>query len=186
MTTQSTRETILAAARRLFYAQGAQNVGVEAIARKAGITKPALYYHFRDKDHLVAAYVEEQGVSVLSTLRRLFDQTTGPQPERIAELFNRIADSAEEQAWRGCPFQRIAAEFAGEPRHPARLAASAHKKAVEAWLIEMLAGHPNAEQSGRQILTLLDGAIAHAFLHRDASYVRSAAGLAKSVAAGDR
>src|SRR5262245_35469986 len=102
MTTQSTRETILAAARRLFYAQGVQNVGVEAIARKAGITKTALYYHFRDKDHLVAAYVEEQGVSVLSTLRRLFDQTTGPQPQRIAELFNRIADSAEEQAWRGC------------------------------------------------------------------------------------
>jgi AcrR family transcriptional regulator len=183
MTTQSTREAILTAARRLFYAHGAQSIGVEAVARKAGITKPALYYHFKDKDHLVTAYVEEQGVSVLAALRRLFDQTTGPLPERIAELFNRVADSAEEHAWRGCPFQRIAAEFAGEPKHPARLAASAHKKAVEVWLIEMLAGHPSAERAGRQILTLLDGAIAHAFLHRDAGYIRTAAELARSAAA---
>jgi AcrR family transcriptional regulator len=186
MTTQSTREAILAAARRLFYAHGAQSVGVDAVARKAGVTKPTLYYYFKDKDHLVAAYAEEQGVSVLAALRRLFDQTTGPLPDRIGQLFNRVADSAEEHAWRGCPFQRIAAEFVAEPRHPARLAASAHKKAVEAWFIEMLAVHPDAERTGRQILTLLDGATAHAFLHRDASYIRSAAELAKSVAAGRR
>ena len=51
-----TRERILTAASKLFYAEGIRAVGVDAVAEKAGLTKRTLYYHFRSKDDLVAAY----------------------------------------------------------------------------------------------------------------------------------
>ena len=47
---EPTREKILTAANRLFYAEGIGRVSVDAVADKAGVTKRTLYYHFRSKD----------------------------------------------------------------------------------------------------------------------------------------
>ena len=52
-----TRERIIAAASKLFYSDGIRGVSVDAVAAKAGLTKRTLYYHFRSKDDLVAAYL---------------------------------------------------------------------------------------------------------------------------------
>jgi AcrR family transcriptional regulator len=52
-----TRARILSAANNLFYAEGIRAVSVDAVAAKAGLTKKTLYYHFRSKDDLVAAYL---------------------------------------------------------------------------------------------------------------------------------
>ncbi len=49
---QETRDRILAAALRLFAAQGYARVSVEEIADAAGVTKGAVYHWFSDKDDL--------------------------------------------------------------------------------------------------------------------------------------
>lgn len=55
----TTRRALLDAARQLFSEQGYTDVTVEAVVRKAGITRGALYYHFTDKRDLFRAVVEE-------------------------------------------------------------------------------------------------------------------------------
>lgn len=50
-----TRERLLAAAGKLFRAEGIRAVSVDAVAEKAKVTKRTLYYHFRSKDDLIAA-----------------------------------------------------------------------------------------------------------------------------------
>ena len=40
----STRDRIVTAAEKLFYADGIKGVSVDAVAEKAGITKRTLYY----------------------------------------------------------------------------------------------------------------------------------------------
>src|SRR5262245_52274718 len=50
-----TRERILDAAYGLFWRQGFLRVSLDEIAARAGITKRALYQHFRSKDDLMAA-----------------------------------------------------------------------------------------------------------------------------------
>ena len=46
------RERILAAADKLFYAQGIRAVGVDAVAAQADVSKRTLYAYFRSKDDL--------------------------------------------------------------------------------------------------------------------------------------
>ncbi len=48
----NTRERILRAASDLFARHGFSRVSMRAVAGAAGVTKPALYYHFRDKESL--------------------------------------------------------------------------------------------------------------------------------------
>jgi AcrR family transcriptional regulator len=56
---EATRQALIAAARQLFGEQGYAATSVDEIARQAGVTKGALYHHFRDKDDLFRAVVED-------------------------------------------------------------------------------------------------------------------------------
>ena len=51
-------DQILASAQRLFMEQGFRGISMRQIAEQVGLTKAALYYHFRDKEGLFVAIVE--------------------------------------------------------------------------------------------------------------------------------
>jgi AcrR family transcriptional regulator len=57
-----TKENILQAALRLFAQDGYEAVSVSAIAAELGVTKPALYKHYKSKrdifDHIVERMAE--------------------------------------------------------------------------------------------------------------------------------
>jgi TetR/AcrR family transcriptional repressor of nem operon len=56
---ERTRECLLQAASREIYRSGFQSAGVDPILAAAGVTKGALYYHFKSKEALGYAVVEE-------------------------------------------------------------------------------------------------------------------------------
>ena len=57
--TEQTRSALIAAARRLFGAEGFADVGAERVAREAGMTRGALYHQFTDKADLFAAVLDQ-------------------------------------------------------------------------------------------------------------------------------
>lgn len=56
---EQTRQDILNAALELFHAKGYSRTTLQDIARQAGVTRGAIYWHFRDKVDLFVALKEE-------------------------------------------------------------------------------------------------------------------------------
>ena len=83
----STRERIISAASKLFYEDGIRGVGVDAVAAKAGITKRTLYYHFKSKDDLVAAYLGARDQPNLALFKQWFAETDQGLPEKVERIF---------------------------------------------------------------------------------------------------
>jgi AcrR family transcriptional regulator len=180
---EHTRERIVAAAARLFYNEGIRAASVDAIAEKAGVTKKTLYYHFESKDELIAAYLGSRDQPTLDLYARWFETTPGSAADKIRGMFAEFARSANTAKWKGCGFQRTAAELANAPGHPALKAGAAHKKRFEAWLAGALthAGTDNAAETARSIIVLLDGAAAVMLVHRDPAYVENAGAVAAAL-----
>jgi AcrR family transcriptional regulator len=67
-----TRRALVAAGRELFGQQGYAATPVEEVVRRAGVTKGALYHHFRDKDDLFRAVVEDVKRDVTNVVGKAF------------------------------------------------------------------------------------------------------------------
>ncbi|HEY7294290.1 MAG TPA: helix-turn-helix domain-containing protein, partial [Dehalococcoidia bacterium] len=74
---EQTRRVLLDVGQRLFAERGFAATGTEEIVRQAGVTRGALYYHFKDKQDLFRAVVEDmqqQGMARLgAALRSIAD-----------------------------------------------------------------------------------------------------------------
>lgn len=178
-----TRERIIAAANKLFYSDGIKSVSLDAVAARAGLTKRTLYYHFKSKDDLVAAYLAARDQPNLALFKRWFAEAGGGLPDKVDAIFRNLARSARHPKWKGCGFLRTSAELANLPGHPAIRIGAAHKKKFEDWLRVTFEGEGigNASLLARQILLLLDGSFAVVLLHRDASYMETAGEAARSL-----
>lgn len=180
---EPTRERIVQAANSLFYSEGIRRVSVDEVAAKAGLTKRTLYYHFRSKDDLVAAYLAARDQPNLTLFRKWFTEADGGLPAKVEAIFRNLARSARHPKWKGCGFLRTSAELANMPGHPAIRIGVAHKKKFEDWLRVTFAEERIADplRLARQILLLLDGSFAVVLLHRDASYMETAGEAARTL-----
>ncbi len=117
----STRRRILDAAIAMFDAEGVRAATVDGISALAGVTKRTLYYHFRSKDDLMVAALEDFSGG------RIFDPIVEDRAldarEFVSSVFAEVGVRARDIRWKGCAFTRAAAELAGLPGHPAVAAA---------------------------------------------------------------
>lgn len=86
-TPDETRRRLLDAARSIFADRGYEGASVASIAARARVTKPALYYHFRDKAGLYEALV----VETLDERWRLMREAAGGGGSLEARLTRVIA-----------------------------------------------------------------------------------------------
>src|SRR5437588_176080 len=63
---EATRRALVRVGRDLFARRGFNDVSTEEIVRRAGVTRGALYHHFRDKRDLFRAVVEDVEQAVLA------------------------------------------------------------------------------------------------------------------------
>jgi AcrR family transcriptional regulator len=79
---EATRAALIAAGRKLFAERGFGAVGTEEIVRAAGVTRGALYHHFRDKKDLFRAVF----VAVENELIERIAAEALSQPEPMEQL----------------------------------------------------------------------------------------------------
>jgi AcrR family transcriptional regulator len=84
---EATRRALIASARSLFGSQGYAATSVDEVVRDAGVTKGALYHHFRDKDDLFRAVVEEVKLEVTQRAAdSYFAAADGADPSKSVHL----------------------------------------------------------------------------------------------------
>ena len=90
-----TRRGLIAAARQLFGEQGYAGTSVDEVVKAAGVTKGAMYHHFRDKDDLFRAVVEQVKVDVTArAAESFFDDGDNDDPlQRVHRLFIALVDA---------------------------------------------------------------------------------------------
>ncbi|MFE0257468.1 TetR/AcrR family transcriptional regulator [Streptomyces sp. NPDC059010] len=79
------RAAILTAARELFLADGFDRTSVDAVAARAGVSKRTVYDYFGDKQTLLRAVADGVGQSLITTIRRILDDTL-TDPTEAADL----------------------------------------------------------------------------------------------------
>lgn len=174
---KGTRDRILAAAYELFYRHGFVRVALDEIAEKAGVTKRTLYYHFRSKDDLLAAALEQHSKLALARVRTWYTTLPEDPVAAIDALFAELGRWAADPNFEGAGYTRLVMELADLPGHPARAVARRHKATVEGWLADELARRnvATAKECARKITILFEGAMSLALIHGDASFAGSAA-----------
>jgi AcrR family transcriptional regulator len=82
-TGEATRDRVLRLADALFARRGYAAVSMRDVAVASGVTKPALYYHFRDKDALFSECILINQLQLGQRLRNAIDEVDGFN-ERVA------------------------------------------------------------------------------------------------------
>ena len=94
---EQTRRVLLDVARRLFAEHGYAGTATEQVVRRAGVTRGALYYHFRDKRDLFRAVVEDLQQELL---QRIQEEAAAPDDpwERLRAGLHTFLDACQEPA----------------------------------------------------------------------------------------
>ncbi len=96
---EQTRRLLLDVGRRLFTERGFAGTATEEIVRQAGVTRGALYYHFKDKQDLFRAVVEDVQQESMDRLAAAAGAIPDPW-ERIRTAMQTFLDSCLEPAMR--------------------------------------------------------------------------------------
>lgn len=86
---ENTRTRIQDVALELFIEQGYEATSLREIAEKLGVTKAALYYHFKTKDDIVVSLAERRVDEVIELIEWI--KTRPKTPETRRELIERYA-----------------------------------------------------------------------------------------------
>jgi len=120
---EQTRLTILEAAETLFSEHGIARTTLEQIARSAGVTRGAVYWHFKDKTDVLSA---------------LYERTTAPQLAliQVASEQEDLADPLEFLERTGIRFLALFASDKSQQRMHRIMSNAALSEDTAAWLAE--------------------------------------------------
>lgn len=174
MPRQKTRDRILETACRLFYTRGINATGIDVVIAEAGVAKGSMYHHFRNKQALVVAYLEEE--EALWKLASVAGDDPGASPaERLAMFFDRISADVIAGTFHGCPFMNAGIE---RPDDTDIHRVIAHYRRELASHLATLVGAEASSMVVLKLMVLYDGAKVTAKLTRDPALVQLAADMA--------
>ncbi|MFB8061384.1 TetR/AcrR family transcriptional regulator [Kitasatospora purpeofusca] len=163
MDTDGARTRILDAAEELFYAQGVQSVGMDAVRTTAGVTLRRLYQLFPSKDDLVEAYLERRDRRWLAELAEHVDAVAGTPAERVLAVYDWLGDWFARPGFRGCAFVNSYGEL-GATAPGVAVVARRHKEALRDYLSGLAEDAGAPAGTGVRLALLAEGAITLAAL----------------------
>ncbi len=87
---ERTRNAILDAAERLFFERGVARTSLEGVARAAGVSRGAVYWHFHDKADLFEAMQARARLPQADIIHCLLSQESERPLERLCNTFREV------------------------------------------------------------------------------------------------
>ncbi|MEC8830987.1 MAG: TetR/AcrR family transcriptional regulator [Bacteroidota bacterium] len=94
-------EHIISSAGELFYSQGYNSTGVNEIINKCDIAKATLYSHFKSKEDICVAYLNQRHTDFMERLKNYVAQRQSGKNQLLA-IFDLLRDLYLEENFQGC------------------------------------------------------------------------------------
>ena len=180
-----TRDRIVATANQLMLAQGVASTTFEEIKAAAGVSKSQLYFHFPDKDTLVAAVVRARAAHVIEREERQLGRLNSIRGlERWRDAL--VSTNASNGSAFGCGIGALASELADhgdEAREVIQQTFARWQELLQAGVQRMidrgtLSPEADAETLAIELLAALQGGYLLAQSARDSAPMRVALDMA--------
>ncbi|MDR0238004.1 helix-turn-helix domain-containing protein [Acinetobacter sp.] len=185
MSNKLAKQKILEAASVLFYNDGINNTGINAITQKAKVAKMSLYNNFVSKSDIVSSYITARHQEWLD-LYAIRSAVVSAPIDKILAVFDAYQDHAEfayEKGFRGCGLLNAAAEFSTDS--PERLAVKQHKDEIEniisTQLSLFISDQVKVQELALMISFILEGSIARAGLEGSSIKISAAKIMIESI-----
>jgi TetR/AcrR family transcriptional regulator, transcriptional repressor for nem operon len=110
--TAGSREKLIAATIDLMSSRGFEAMGIHSILEAAGVSKSNFYYHFKSKEDLCLAALDEMAEQFFrECLEPILSNKSLSPRKRLEKFFNGMLEMMESECCqKGCPFVNLATE----------------------------------------------------------------------------
>lgn len=181
---QNTRNTIIKTASELFYKKGYNLTGINEIIKKSGIAKATLYNHFKTKEDLLIAYLEEKDQELLQELK-LYCDAKPKGNKRLIAILEFLIPFFNQENFNGCWCIRSIAEVPRENvkvRQKIKENKQKFRGLLETIVIENKPNLSNKEQLmlTNQLYILYEGAVTESHIHNSDWPIKTSINLLKT------
>jgi len=178
----SKRDELVQKALRAFYQSGFHAIGMDRLAKETGVSKTAIYKHFRTKEELILATLRLRDEQFRNWLLRRVEALAADPNGQLLAIFDALAEWFEKPEFKSCMFIKASSEYQ-DRAHPIHAASAEHKRLLAVDFTERAkkAGAKDPEALARELLLLKDGAIVLAHLHDVARVAKDARRAAEKI-----
>lgn len=174
-----TRRKLLEAGFREVYERGYQSADLDAVLKRAGVTKGALYYHFENKEALGHAIIDEV-IGQMTRQKWLLPLQQGNPINTLIHIVQSTSTDAPEIRG-GCPFNNLAQEMSpldeGFRKRLARILTDWHAAMAAAFRRGQSEGtvrkNIDAEEEATFVIAMYEGYISLAKNSQDPKLLKS-------------
>ncbi len=152
----NTRDRLVSAARELLHKNGLHRTSLAEIAAGAGVPLGNVYYHFKTKESLVAAVIDEYAADLCRSFMR-WEDDENPRA-RLKHFVGAARNVTEVFARYGCPQGSLCSELDRDADSLSKAASNLLKLQVD-WAAEQFKdmGHVDAQDLALDLVTSLQG-----------------------------
>ena len=172
------RQNIIETASRLFYQKGYSLTGINEIIREANVAKATLYSHFKSKDDICIAYLNNKNQGFLENFKAFIAEAPNGKAQILA-IFDFLKAFYSSPTFNGCWCINTISEIPREnvtTRETIQNQKNNFLKIIESFVI---ANFPNQSISENEVLAkriylLYEGALTESHIHQQSWPIDSA------------
>lgn len=171
----SKRDDLVQKSLQAFYRGGFHAIGMDRLAKETGVSKTAMYKHFRSKEELILATLRLRDEQFRNWLMRRVEALAVAPKDQLLAIFDALKEWFEEPGFKSCMFIKASSEYQ-DKSHPIHATSAEHKRLLREYFRKLTeqTDAPDPESLAQQLLILKEGAIVLAHLHGPNDIAREA------------